>query len=89
MSDTATSLDRNVDLARVQIPLGCLLVITEAQIDRARILVSGFKADRIALVRDSWNTEQEDRVNLLFTLYDAHENGIISGLIEPDGRAHT
>jgi hypothetical protein len=78
----------SLDFVPVRVPLGLIEDLTPAQIERLRVLIGGFHADGATLIRDSWRTEQEG-CNVLFTLTDSAGNGFFSGLIEPDGRAHT
>lgn len=70
-------------LTRVSIPLVMLETITPAQVARLRVLIEGWKPERVILTMDSWSPE-----NLCFALYES-EGCLLYGLIEPDGSAHT
>ena len=74
----------NLDVCRVTAPLSVLLTMTEQQRERLEVLCRGFIPRDVGLSTDMWN-----RANIEFTLHGPNGEHYLSGLIEPDGRAHT
>lgn len=80
-----SDIDRNNHqlLIPVETSLAALARLSAAQNERLRTLVTNWKADRIRVFADDYETD-----NLLFTLFRG-SRAELTGLIEPDGRAHT
>jgi hypothetical protein len=73
-----------LDAVSVRVPASVLLSMTEEQRERIEVLVRGFNASAVELIRDSWQAD-----SVLFTLRDNEGAHLLSGLIEADGCAHT